>query len=197
MARRRIDGGGSRLDPSMFLQGQGGGSPMEQMGMALKLLGMGEERELGREEQEALNAYRMGGLEQAGAKTASDIALAESQMALNEQLKKASTDEARDKTAYQKRVLENDAMKARLDVAKTMMADTNIPIADRQRMWAEFDPAIKGMLATGAEQANKRAAQGLIPQIQAVYGKPEELKNLLAAVPEEVLQRPEIPVAVR
>ena len=98
----------------MFLQSEGGGSPMEQMAMALKLLGMGEERELGREEQEALNAYRMGGLEQAGAKTTSDIELAKAQLQALKDEATARTTEATAKREFEAAQLANEQKKAEM-----------------------------------------------------------------------------------
>ena len=200
MARRRQFDDEDAAAEAMFLQRPQGGDMASQLATVLQLLGLSPQQEqmrqeagLGRAQLEALRMFQEGQLKQTGAKTQSDIDLAKSQMALNEQLKKASTDEALARVELQKQQLANQATESRLGVLKQYMADPNVPMADKQKAWGEFDPAIQGMLAATAEGANKAKARELIPELQAVYGKPEQLKNLLARQSPEVLQRPEIP----
>ena len=198
MARRTNTAGADDDEVMQYFFGGGGRGQqaIDPMASAMQLLGFGQklqESQSAREQQAAENLIKQAQTQQTGAKTASDIALAESTMDLNKQLKQASIDEALGRINYQTEQLANEKFKAQADMAKTMMADTSIPIADRMRMWGALDPAIKNMLDVGAEAANKTKAQALVPGIKAVYGKPEELKNLLAGVPQEILERPEIP----
>jgi hypothetical protein len=195
MARRTNTAGASddEVMQYFFGGGRGGQQAIDPMASAMQLMGFGQkaqEAQTSREQQAVENLIRRAQLEQTGAKTQSDIAMAESQMALNEQLKKASIDEALGKVDYQTKQLANDKLKAQLDTAKTMMADTSIPIADRMKMWAALDPDIKNMLDVGAESANKAKARELETNVRGLYKKraPEEqFKSLLAGYPEEVV----------
>ena len=61
------------------------------------------------------------------------------------------------------------------------------------QMIGQYSEPMKQLMLTGREQKLGEAARTLVPQLQAVYGKPEQLKTLLAGQSPEVLGRPEIP----
>lgn len=198
MARRRQ----MRIDPSVFLQQQGGGDEASQLAMAMEMLGFGKGQEgvrgqlaLGREQLQEEAGYHGRGQDIEEKRLAEETKRTAGQEAFNQWVKEQEIERQKEERKYRADQLAGESMKGRLDVAKTMMSDTGIPIADRQKMWAQFDPAIKDMLAAGAEQADKTKVEELLPKLQAVYAKgaPKgELEALLAGYPKNILQRPEI-----
>ena len=181
--------------------GRGGGDDMaSQMAMALNLLGLGPQQQQQREElglrREDIESQRT------AREAASDVAaktLAETTRgnlateAFQQWTRQQAADALTRETEFKTAQLKNEAMKNRLDVLKTYVSDTSIPVAERQKAWATLDPDIQQMLTKQAEAANRAEALKQAPNIRAVYGKPEQLKNLLSGIPQEVLQRPELP----
>ena len=196
MARRRLDRGGSRLDPSMFLQGQGGGSPMEQMGMALKLLGMGEEREqeyeLGQMQlQELLSRYG-GQRELEEKKLASEERRAGEQTAFNNWLKEQSIRQADAEAKYKRDLLTGEAQKSR-DVLNAKILENVTDPAERAALIGEMSEEGQRGYAKleAAKQGN--AVRTLVPAVRTAYEKGDAglIKQLTEGVAPEVLQRPE------
>ena len=206
MARgRRVYDDEDAAAEAMFLGRPQGGDMAGQLSVMLQLLGMGpqqqqfqEEAGLRREEQEALNAYRMGGLEQAGIKSAADIKLAEAQLQALKDEATARTDEAKAKRAFEQAQLANEQKRAEMGmVIEYIKAHPELKEEQVMGMLGEYSEPIKQMTLAGREQKLGEAARTLLPTIEAAYqkGDPSEYLKTLFAMPgmQETLQRPEIP----
>ena len=200
MARRQ-DSEDDAVMQHFFGGGRGGGGDINPMALAMQILGLGQkEREserasgLNREEQEALNAYRQATLGQQGEKQASDIELAKLQkQALIDEMA-GRREETTARRGFEQAQLGNEQKKAEMAmVAEYIKANPTLPVDKVMELIGQYSDPMKQLMLSGREQRLGETARTLLPQIQAVYGKPEELKTLLAGVSPEVLQRPEIP----
>ena len=190
MARRRV-AGGSRLDPGMFLQGQGGGSPIEQMGMALKLLGMGEERELGQMQvQELLSRYG-GQQEFEEKKLASEEGRAQQQADFNNWLKQRQIDQ--DTLATQTK---RDEIAAALQRSQDEFNAKAYELASpEERPFYLKSMSPQGRAAVVEMEALKQGnvARTQAPALEAAYklGDWDAVKQIVGTLSPEVMARPE------
>jgi hypothetical protein len=168
--------------------GRGGAQNIDPMAGAMQLLGLiqkDRESGLAREEMEALNRYRMGGLEQSGQKTASEIELAKAQM-------QALKDEAVAKRAFEQAQLGGEQKRAEMAMVKELIgAHPDWPLEKVMPLLAGYSDPMKQLMLTGREEALAKLAGDKAALVHGVYGKPKELETLLGTLPPELLKRPE------
>jgi hypothetical protein len=180
--------GDAAIMQHFFGGGRGGAQNIDPMAGAMQLLGLiqkDRESGLAREEMEALNRYRMGGLEQSGQKTASEIELAKAQM-------QALKDEAVAKRAFEQAQLGGEQKRAEMAMVKELIgAHPDWPLEKVMPLLAGYSDPMKQLMLTGREEALAKLAGDKAALVHGVYGKPKELETLLGTLPPELLKRPE------
>ena len=194
MARRRV-AGGSRIDPGMFLQGQGGGSPMEQMALAMKILGEQErtEREygLGQQQLEELLSRHKGERELGEKRLVAEERRANEEQAFREWQKQEAGRQA-DLAAQTKR----DEIAAALQRSQDEFNAKAYELASpEERPFYLKSMSPQGRAAVVEMEALKQGnvARTQAPALETAYklGDWDAVKKIVGTLSPEIMARPE------
>ena len=195
MARRRQ----MRIDPSVFLQQQGGGDEASQLAMAMEMLGFGKGEQLGRgrlgleREQLAADIGLKGrGQDIEERKLAAEIKKAEAQEEFNNWVKAKTLEGQEEERKYKADELLSKAQQSR-DVLNARILEFETDADKRRALIGAMSPeAQAGYTKLEAVQQNKLAGD-VLKNVQAAYktGNKGQIETALTGVPQEILQRPE------
>ena len=207
MARRSDRIGGGRPWEMDF----GEDDQMQRLAIAMKLLGMSDERraqDIDERKQEALERYYEGQTTAEQEKLGITRSEAEANARLRELQEQgissartaAQEEKARD-IQYKSDALaaakEAEGMKARAELIKEAMGDPSVPWATKEQLMSGFDPQFQGTFRNIADARMKAAVARLLPNIEAAYkgGNTAEVLKTMFADPAtaEALKSPEIP----
>lgn len=192
MARRRQ----MRIDPSVFLQQQGG-DEKTQMAMAMEMLGFGQgegrargELQLGREQLEETARTHGRGQDIEEQRLKAEIDRTSAQEAFNNWVKGQEIIRQGEERKYRADQLTSERQKS-IDATNAKLIEFAAP-EDRAGLMAEMSPDAQRYELKKQALLQNTAAKNLLPQVQEAYKKGDvDLIKKLAAANPEISQRPE------
>jgi hypothetical protein len=193
MARRRQ----MRIDPSVFLQQQGG-DEKSQMEMAMEMLGFGRgegqargQLQLGREQLQEQAGYHGRGQDIEEKRLKAETERTAAQEAFNNWLKQQEVTRQKEEREYRANQLLSEKQKSR-DTLNSKLIEFAAP-EDRPGLMAEMSEEAQQFELKKQAMKQNQIARTTLQSVQQAYktGDPKQIQAAIAAVSPEILQRPE------